>query len=247
MDIPPEVAAGLGHYVYLYIDPRCGTVKYAGKGVGTRAAGHGAGKGETEKESWLTELKNAGMKPRIDILARNLTEEEALLVERSVIDAIGIPPLTNKVRGHGVAHGRESLEEIIIKERAKNAVIRHKVICFRLNKYFKTGMSGEQIYEGTRGVWVIGAGRRKHGEYAFAVVHGIVRGVYEIQEWHKAGSTPYKYRPLKEVANPKRWEFTGTSASSEIMEMYLHKSVRNDLPPQGAQNPVSYAGDWKNI
>ena len=150
---------------------------------------------------------------------------------------VGVSSLTNKVRGHGIADGRESLEEIILRKRAKPGLVRHKVLLFRIQRYYRPGMSDDEIYEGARGVWKIGTRRRKRAEYAFGVVRGIVRGVYAIDEWHTAGNTKYKFRPRAEVDNPERWEFTGGAAPQEITEMYLHKSVHSYCK-RGQQSPV---------
>lgn len=37
-ELPPDVGEQLGHYVYLYVDPRIGEPFYVGKGVGNRKA-----------------------------------------------------------------------------------------------------------------------------------------------------------------------------------------------------------------
>ena len=244
-EIPAEVAENLGSYVYLYIDPRNGQIKYVGKGKDSRATAHLAydGKSEKEKTKWIKELDSAGLSPQIDILSRELTEEQAFLVERSVIDALGVESLTNAVRGQGTEQGRESLREIIIREAAKKADIQHPVILFQLNKSFHKNMSEEEIYEATRGIWRIGAkGRDTHRyKYAFGVFKWIVRGVFSIDIWHKGLSTKYKFRPNLHLdeKNKLRWEFTSAGKPPQkILKMYLHKSVRKYC---NAQSPFSYA------
>ena len=57
MEIPPEVADALGHYVYLYVDPRNEKIMYVGKGVGERATAHLWDESESQKVRWLRELK----------------------------------------------------------------------------------------------------------------------------------------------------------------------------------------------
>ncbi|MFL2957113.1 MAG: hypothetical protein ACJZ39_06640 [Candidatus Thalassarchaeaceae archaeon] len=66
-DIPIEVAEQLGHYVYLYIDPRNDSIQYIGKGVGSRALSHLSDDSDSEKVVWINELKNQGLSPRIEI------------------------------------------------------------------------------------------------------------------------------------------------------------------------------------
>ena len=114
MDIHNEVWESLGFYVYAYVDPTNLEIRYIGKGSGNRALSHLDSSEESEKFEWIQGLKTGGKEPRIDIIARNLTEENALLIERSLIDVIGLGhgKLTNKVRGHDVQSGRESIQEI---------------------------------------------------------------------------------------------------------------------------------------
>ncbi len=238
LQIPGEVAEKLGHYVYLYIDPRNGQVKYVGKGFGNRTVSHLEDKRESAKTGWLQELRSSGHEPRIDILARNLTEEQSLLVERSIIDLIRTISLTNLVRGHSTEHGRENLREIIIRETAAEADISHPVLLFRIGRTFKPDMTKKEVYEMTRGVWVVGQKRRQKALYAFGVSGGIVRGVFQVEKWHKAGGTEYRFR--KNITpNPNRWEFSGCEAPEKIVDLYIHKSVRKYFK-KGMQNPVVF-------
>ena len=55
--IPPEVAERLGHYVYLYVDPRTEQIFYVGKGQGQRVLSHLSAVGESRKAQILSELR----------------------------------------------------------------------------------------------------------------------------------------------------------------------------------------------
>ena len=129
MDIHDEVWESLGFYVYAYIDPIDSTIRYIGKGTGDRALSHLHSNEESDKVKWIQGLKEIGKIPQIDIIARNLSEETALLIERSLIDSIGLGhgKLTNKVRGHDVENGRESIQEIAIKLNPNPAEFKHKL------------------------------------------------------------------------------------------------------------------------
>lgn len=74
--IPPEVAHRLGHYVYLYIDPRNEQPFYVGKGQGGRALSHLSEAAESRKCARIAELRAEGKEPRVDILAHGLRDEE---------------------------------------------------------------------------------------------------------------------------------------------------------------------------
>jgi len=247
-DFTDDVAEKLGNYVYLYIDPRDESIFYVGKGMGTRATAHMDDATESDKVERIDELRLRGLEPRIDILARNLSEDVALVIERSVIDAIGLENLTNSVRGHGTDSGRDPLSEIIFREGAEPAEVGHKVVAFRLMKNFSRTLSDDELYEVVRGVWKIGR-RREEVEYVFGVHNGLVRGVYIPHQWHPAGSTPYPTRKDElaiygpDSSDSGRWEFTGRSAPQNIQEMYLGKSIRH-LLGKGQQNPIKYLGPW---
>ncbi|MCE7983039.1 MAG: hypothetical protein DYG89_17785 [Caldilinea sp. CFX5] len=64
-------------------------------------------------------------------------------------------------------------------------IIHEPVILITINRLYRRGMSAEELYEVTRGNWVIGQ-RRAQAKYAFAVYNGIIREVYEIHRWQPA-------------------------------------------------------------
>jgi hypothetical protein len=98
--IPPAVASKIGYYVYVYVDPRNRRPFYVGKGKGSRALAHLIARGNSRKAAVLRELRRAGLKPQIDILAHGLRDEEsALRIESAVIDLLDLAKLTNQVRG----------------------------------------------------------------------------------------------------------------------------------------------------
>src|SRR5437762_11584608 len=100
LQIRPEVAQRLGYYVYLYVDPRTGKAFYVGKGQGSRALAHLSASAESRKVAVFRELTEAGLEPRIDVLAHGLRDEEtAFRIEAAVIDLLGFDDLTNEVRG----------------------------------------------------------------------------------------------------------------------------------------------------
>ena len=111
-------------------------------------------------------------------------------------------------------------------------------ILIRIQRAYRHGMPADALYEATRGVWRIGP-RRSAAKYAMAVFDGIIREVYEIDEWHPAASTPYMVRPLHEVQRAGRWEFTGRLALDDVRQHYIGKSVASRWE-RGAANPITY-------
>jgi hypothetical protein len=87
------------HYVYAYYDPRNYKMLYVGKGRGSRKNAHRPVKAGTEKERRLHGIKQAGLKPLIKVIAANLTDEQALLVEKALIWQTD-GSLTNLSGGH---------------------------------------------------------------------------------------------------------------------------------------------------
>ena len=86
-------------YVYAYYDPRNLEMLYVGKGKGNRKSAHQPVKAGTEKERRLHGIKQAGLKPLVRVIAANLTESEALLVEKTLIWRTG-ESLTNLSGGY---------------------------------------------------------------------------------------------------------------------------------------------------
>jgi hypothetical protein len=85
-------------YVYGYYDPRTLRLFYVGKGKGGRKAAHLAGTDPGAKSTTITAIHRAGLRPIIKVLASRLSEREALLVEKTMIWALG-HQLTNRSSG----------------------------------------------------------------------------------------------------------------------------------------------------
>jgi hypothetical protein len=87
------------YYVYCYIDPRNLEEFYYGKGRGNRSLTHLLDQGDSEKAQRIKQIKEAEVDPVIRIIATDLTEDQALLVESTLIWKLG-RRLTNKNAGH---------------------------------------------------------------------------------------------------------------------------------------------------
>lgn len=240
IEITTDVAHKLGHYVYAYIDPGNDEAFYIGKGVGARATTHLNDRKETEKVKRIQSIRDAGQEPRIDIVAHGLRDDaEASRVEAALIELVGVHRLTNEIRGLGTNEfPRRPLADFVMECSPRQVDIAVPCLLIRINKRFEYGMSDEALYESTRGIWIIGH-RRDRARFGMAVYAGIVREVYEIESWHRAGSTPYKTRDAQELAlkSDLRWEFVGHVAQPVVRDKYIGGSVEH-LFRHGQRWPV---------
>lgn len=238
MKIPDEVAHTLKSYVYVYSDPRDQEAFYIGRGKGNRLFSHLTDQMECAKVNRVVEIRAAGLEPQIDILRYGLSDSEAALVEAAAIDLIGRARLTNRMAGyHDKSFGRITSKEVITMFTAKPVEVRHHVILITINQLYRSDMTAEELYEATRGIWVLGE-RREKAEYAMAVYQGIAREVYRIRQWYPAGTLEYTTRDPSEFRSTRyqgRWEFEGEVAEEAVRKEYVGFSVG-----KGGQNPIQY-------
>jgi uncharacterized protein len=89
-------------YVYVYVDPRNYEEFYYGKGRGARRVAHLSDTTDSEKVSRINAIRKQGLEPIVRTIAAGLTEQEALLIETTLIWKLG-KNLTNLASGHFVA------------------------------------------------------------------------------------------------------------------------------------------------
>ena len=77
------------YYVYVYIDPRNFEEFYYGKGKGSRKNAHLFDESDTEKVKRIKAIKKEGLEPIIKVIAKDLTEREAFLIEKTLIWKLG--------------------------------------------------------------------------------------------------------------------------------------------------------------
>ena len=237
---PAGVAEQLGYYVYLYSHPLTGNIFYVGKGKGNRIFQTLHEDGEAAKHEFIKEIRESGLEPKLSVLVHGLeSEETALRIEAAVIDLLGKENLTNDVRGwKSDSYGLMGLDDIIAVYDRTKVTIKEPAILIRVNQLYRYEMDDLELYEVTRGVWVIGD-RREKAQLALAVFEGVVREVYEIVQWFPGGTTQYFTREPENVNAPDRWEFIGRIAAPELRDKYLLKAVDQYFDPP-SQNPIRY-------
>jgi hypothetical protein len=87
------------YYVYVYIDPRNYEEFYYGKGKGNRKKEHLKDTNDTEKVKRIKAIQKEGLEPIIKVIAKGLTQDDAFLIEKTLIWKLG-KNLTNISSGH---------------------------------------------------------------------------------------------------------------------------------------------------
>jgi uncharacterized protein len=137
------------------------------------------------------------------------------MYEGLAIDLIGVENLTNINRGPRkppiLWPTKSDKSTNQTPDPINKANITEPSIIIRVNQLYRSGMSDEELYDVTRGIWKIGI-RRNGARYAFAAFRGIILDVYKIKEWHPAGTTTYLTRSgmTRDQIDPdrlSRWEF----------------------------------------
>jgi uncharacterized protein len=238
---PQHTHQNLKYYVYIYRDPRNGEVFYVGKGKGDRAFIHLSDKSERRKVTRIRAIRAAGYEPEIQILTHGLSDPvTALKVEAAIIDLFGLKVLTNNVRGfESHAFGAMTIDQLVSRYNAPPAKIEESVCLIRVNQLFRYGMSEQELYDATRGIWRTNPHKHKP-KFAFAVYDKVVQEVYAIADWFPAGTTFSGRRKLNELMgkeDAQRWEFVGQIAREPIRKRYRFKSVEGYL---NSQNPIRY-------
>ena len=232
-ELSSSVSEKLGYYVYFLIDPEIDKIFYVGKGMGNRIFAHLnqaiSSPLVSDKLDKIRSIQEKGLQVKHIIHRHGLTEKEAFEIEASLIDFIGLEGLTNIVSGqHSKNRGSMSIADVISQYDAPNIEIIEPVILFTINPLFRRDMNEDELYEATRGNWVLGK-RRNKAKFALSVCNGIVRQVYEIRKWY-----PIMARD-KESKIQNRWRFDGIVAQD--LQHYNGGCVEKYI---GAQNPVRY-------
>jgi hypothetical protein len=241
------VIKALNSYVYIYSHPITNEIFYVGKGKGNRIFSHLEEQSDSQKVKYLADLASNGLKPKLEILIHGLEDDKtAFRVESSIIDLIGIKNLTNKQSGYKSAtFGRMSLKQINALYDKESIEVDDPAILIRINQAFRYTMSEIELYDYTRGHWVLNPERANKAKYGIAVYEGIIQEVYEIVNWYKAGTT-YSVRQGNENIKRNelegletRYEFIGNLAPEHIREKYKFKSIEHYFK-RGNSNPIMY-------
>lgn len=186
----------LVYYVYALVDPRDKKIFYIGKGCGDRVFSHSKAALNEDDESLkldlIREIMGSGNEVKHYILRHKLTEHESYLVESVLIDLLTYCDfnrenlLTNVVSGHHQwDEGIKTVEEIELLYNCEkiNVNPNHHILLVSLNRTFDKARdkgNSVDIYDITRGNWVIAQNKADKIDFVLGVYRGIVRSVIDV-------------------------------------------------------------------
>lgn len=251
----PHVIEQIGWYVYALRNPLDGRVFYVGKGTGNRIFAHAEHAEQTvhtvmsQKLGGINSIHEAGQKVEAFTIRHGLaTENLAYEIEASVIDTLRLLDadlnnewfsLTSQSRpGSSSTRGLASAEVIASLYDAPTAGdITVPALLIKIPGLWTPTMSQHALYEATRQWWRIGPKRHK-AKYAFAVNHGVIRSVYQIDSWEPGWHKGDEWVTEPQGEPPHRWRFSG-NVDNNLSEQYRNTSVKHLYKP-GEANPIRY-------
>lgn len=197
-----SVKEALNYYVYALIDPRDNKIFYIGKGKGNRVFSHISAAISSEEENLrlnvIRNILNEGLEVKHFIIRHNLSEQEAYLLESTLIDFLTFPQfnteciLTNIAAGHHQwDEGIKTIEDIctLYDCASINAFEDYGILLVSLNKSFNQAKAKGvyrrfNIFDATRRYWKISKSRAHSIKYVLGVYKGIVRSVIKVNSYH---------------------------------------------------------------
>lgn len=111
------------------------------------------------------------------------------------------------------------------------------IAIIKINKSYKDTLTATELYDCTRGCWKRKIESVQEAEYVLAVADGIVREVYQVNEWLPAQNLNRETIPYDSKVEKGRIGFSGTIANDKIRHRYIGKCTEK-LFKRGEANPV---------
>ena len=119
--------------------------------------------------------------------------------------------------------GADFTREPEIEYRRTAMNITEPALVVKINQTYRDGISTEELYEITRGIWKIDKRRRDSIRYVLGAANGLIREVYSVDHWQDAGTDPYYFREHTPESLEGRSEFVGGVAPDDIRDKYIGK------------------------
>ena len=257
-----EIFDALGYYVYALVDPRDKQIFYVGKGKNDRVLQHVEGiagkandKDDTEKIAHIKAIQAEGKEVEYYILRHALKENEAYIVESSIIDLLTFQDFQKQVIGHlsniqsghhQSAFGIKSLKEIEEYYGAEEYDLKSKVkeglnfIAIKLNSHKLQEEYDNNLFKQTSFCWRVSLARANKCHYVLAMVNGIVRDIFPCYKtWRK---TAPKEVSKKYPKDEKRYCFDKIEAkdSQELEKLKKELIGKRIKGLHNAQNAIAY-------
>lgn len=201
MEFKQSVKDALNYYVYALVNPINHMIFYIGKGKGDRVFQHAEyalnEDSQNLKFDTIRKIIAQGYKVEYYILRHNLTEEEAFLVESTLIDMLTYSKFNHENQLTNIAYGHHQWDEGIKRIDELNALYdcsnikvndHDKLLLVSLNRSFNQAKAQGvyrrlDIYESTRKYWAIGKDKPQEINYVLGVYKGIVRCVIKVESY----------------------------------------------------------------
>ena len=127
---------------------------------------------------------------------------------------------------------------------APTAQIDEPVVAININQQYPHAKNADELFKCTSGIWRLSRERANKARYAFAVYQGVIKEVYEIEEWIPATQATLRYWREREReqgndfsgTHEGRSEFKGRSAPEAVRTKYVGRR----MPVPHSQNPIRY-------
>ena len=114
--------------------------------------------------------------------------------------------------------------------------MKYETLAVCITNTYKPPATDVELFECTRGVWLVDRNNAERARYVFTVYRGVVIEVYEPTEWDRAGTTPYPTRPNLSLA--RRFEFKGAVASEKVRRKFVRRT-----PPRSRGQAFQYSSE----
>lgn len=225
----------LKYYVYQLRNSMTKEVFYVGKGNGNRVFEHVKHhnkpiKDFSPKDEVIKNILSKGNKVIEEIIAYDLTEREAMVIEASIIKSYTLEKLTNKKHGYqgNVPINANEIEFSIAKPIQK---FNYNVLFLKINQLWKNSSTEEELHDALRGYWKLNKDKFSKLDFIIGVTNGIARVIVKAKEnkLYEAGlpknlkNAPRKDEFYKEKFKRKLY-FIIEKAPEEVIKKYLNKN-----------------------